>query len=254
MPVFYLIVAIEVKIRNYYAEIRGVGAEIRGEGEERNRNRRFDRNRKVVRIYSLEDPFQQNEINFINGYKKIMTEEKEPTTPEVEADGVDQEQAEVDQPTTEPAAAQELAEPVPAEIALNEDDLAQVKGAQAELEEKAVAPKKQRSRKNAVQFDQVVSYFAACGRCSYFLAGYRVIHGMEDLETAVDNSRSGWLSLSWNHAMRELLTTSFGVPFNVEYLHYDGCCPECSRHYTYQAGDTPEEASTFRIQISNQRH
>lgn len=108
-------------------------------------------------------------------------------------------------------------------------------------------------RRIEAQFNLMVSHFAACGRCSYFLAGYRVIHGVENLETAVFDSKAGWLTLSWNHEMRKLLTKSYGIELYADTYHFDGCCSECGRHYTFQAGNTPEDAATLRVQMNNRR-
>jgi len=53
--------------------------------------------------------------------------------------------------------------------------------------------------------------------------------------------------------MRKLLTKSYGIELYADTLHFDACCPECRRHYTFQAGDTPEDAATLRVQMNNRR-
>ncbi len=168
-----------------------------------------------------------------------MIEEKEQTTLETAAESVENEQIEAVQPAGSSVVA-DVSEQVQEALEKGEH-------------ERAGKPKKKRLPKDFAYYDQVVAHFAACGRCSYFLAGYRVIHGVENLETAVDKSKAGWLSLSWNHAMLDLLSKSFAVEIYADFLHYDGCCPECGRHFVYQAGDTPEEAAVFRVQTRSRR-
>lgn len=107
--------------------------------------------------------------------------------------------------------------------------------------------KSKSSKRLPLQLDQVVNYFAACGRCSFFLAGYRVLHGLEDLETAVARSKSRWLKLTWSYGMRDLLMRSYGVQMYVDYDRVDGRCPECGRHFIYEIEPElePEPAAEF---------
>ncbi|MCP5095673.1 MAG: hypothetical protein GY943_08990 [Chloroflexi bacterium] len=98
----------------------------------------------------------------------------------------------------------------------------------------------------------LVSDFAACGRCSYFLTGYRVVHGMVGMETAVSTHKGKWLKLAWNHEMRELMSKSYGVLLNVEFYHYDSCCSECSRRFILKTIETKEnQFKELLIEISN---
>ena len=113
-------------------------------------------------------------------------------------------------------------------------------------------PEKSKTYKLSKKLAELINQFSACGRCSYFLTGYRVIHGVENMETAVSRGKSGWLKLTWNHAMRDLLSKSYGVQFNVDYLHFDGCCPECGRHYTYQMNEQ-SEAAVLRMEVRRRR-
>ena len=101
--------------------------------------------------------------------------------------------------------------------------------------------------------EAVVARFAACGRCSFFLAGYRVIHGDEMLEETVRRVKSGWLTLAWNHAMRELVTKSYGVRLNVDYAHYEGRCTECGRHFIYQDAETARRQAQLRMELRSRR-
>lgn len=95
---------------------------------------------------------------------------------------------------------------------------------------------------------RVLRNFVACDRCSFFLAGYRVIHGLENLETAVKNQADNWIALSWNEETGRLLQKSYGGRLDVALYYYDGRCPVCGRRFTYQAGEEEEQAS-FRIEI-----
>lgn len=108
-------------------------------------------------------------------------------------------------------------------------------------------------RKNQPTLQQVTARFAGCGRCSYFWAGYRVIQGVVAMETAVAESKSGWLQLVWDAKMPDLIYKTFGVRLDISHFHYEGCCKECCRHFVYRAAENEEEEyNTFRIEISPQ--
>jgi hypothetical protein len=121
------------------------------------------------------------------------------------------------------------------------------------VHKKAPAPRKKRKpssrarQKNQSTLRQVTARFAACGRCSYFWAGYRVIVGEEALKTAVAQSQSGWLSLEWNLQMPELVHKSYGVRLDITHFHYEGCCKECRRPFVYQASDSEDVQDSFEI-------
>lgn len=107
-------------------------------------------------------------------------------------------------------------------------------------------PKRKNLSSRAVQ---LVKNFAACGRCSYFLAGYRVLQGEDGLETVVSNQNDApHLSLVWGHPMRDLVAKSFGVRFDGTYLHLSGSCPECGRPFTYQQDDNEPPSEQFKIE------
>ncbi len=105
------------------------------------------------------------------------------------------------------------------------------------------------SRGPRLSVDDVVAHFAPCGRCGYFLAGYRAANGLEDLETAVSHAKSGWIVLSWNLAVRELVLKSYGCRIEEDDLHYEGCCRECRRHFIFRASRSASHPHTFRIEI-----
>lgn len=127
---------------------------------------------------------------------------------------------------------------------------------EAPVRKKRPAPKKQRKpssrkpQKNQPTLRYVTDRFAACGRCSYFWAGYRVIYGEEALATAVAQSQSGWLALEWNLQMPELVHKSYGVRLDITHFHYAGCCKECRRPFVYQASKSDDELDSFEIGIT----
>ena len=83
--------------------------------------------------------------------------------------------------------------------------------------------------------------FIACGRCSFFLAGYRVIHGADELKQAAEASDDEWLTLSWDHETRRLVQSSYGSRLDIEFYYYDGRCPECQRRFVIGAGEDGAE-------------
>ena len=98
------------------------------------------------------------------------------------------------------------------------------------------------------ELERVLRNFVACDRCSFFLAGYRVIHGMDDLERAAREQSEQWLTLSWNGETRRLLQKSYGGRLDVDLYYYDSQCPVCRRRFTYKAAEEGE-AISFRIEI-----
>ncbi|MCP4415704.1 MAG: hypothetical protein GY805_03715 [Chloroflexi bacterium] len=97
---------------------------------------------------------------------------------------------------------------------------------------------------------QVTARFAGCVRCSYFWTGYRVIHGVEELETAVSHAKSGWLELEWDRQMPELIYKSYAIRMDISHFHYEGCCQECRRHFVYKTAVNEDCMDDFRIEIS----
>ncbi|MCB8927481.1 MAG: hypothetical protein H6652_17855 [Ardenticatenaceae bacterium] len=105
--------------------------------------------------------------------------------------------------------------------------------------------------KDGLSLRQVGERFAACGRCSYFWAGYRVIFGEEAQKTAVaEDQIAGWLYLSWNFQVPELVLKSYGVRMDIEHIHYEGTCEECRRHFIYQAPEAEDEEALFCVELS----
>ena len=113
---------------------------------------------------------------------------------------------------------------------------------------------KRKKKKNQPQADleidsdlaEVIDCFAACGRCSYFWGGYRVIVGEEGSVTAAKGEDPVWLTLVWSHPMRDLFAKSYGMRFDVDYFHHEGCCPECQRQFVYH---DPGEEQPVQVKI-----
>lgn len=80
--------------------------------------------------------------------------------------------------------------------------------------------------------------FAACGRCGYFLTGYRVIHGVDAVEEAARKTYDGWITLVWDQSTRDLLYRTYGMRTDIKSYHYESVCPECQRKIVY-AGEMP---------------
>ncbi len=107
----------------------------------------------------------------------------------------------------------------------------------------------QAKRKRDPVLAEVEDRFAACGRCCYFLGGYRSVYGKDAVITAVLNQKDNWLTLNWGQSIRELMNKTYGVRIDVDYYHYEGCCEFCQRPFAFQAGDGEEKVDSFRIQM-----
>lgn len=82
--------------------------------------------------------------------------------------------------------------------------------------------------------ERVQTAFVVCGRCSFFLAAYRLNH--DDFEEAARQAEGNWLVLTGDKASRQLLYKSFGCRFDVDTYHLEAICPECQRRYVYDRG------------------
>ena len=96
-------------------------------------------------------------------------------------------------------------------------------------------------RVRKVTQNEVTASFVACGRCSFFLTGYRLLHS--DFEASVKESSDGWLSLSWNRATGDLVLKSYGGQIDLDLYYFEGICPDCKRRYVY--------ASTSTVPVDN---
>jgi hypothetical protein len=99
------------------------------------------------------------------------------------------------------------------------------------------------------ELERVVDNFVPCGRCSFFLVGYRTIHGQEDLEARAQQVEDGWLPLGWNHETRRLVQESFGNRLDQELMYFDSRCPECQRRFVYEAKEGDEEPDRFVVEL-----
>jgi hypothetical protein len=127
-----------------------------------------------------------------------------------------------------------------------------VEGAEpvAEIDSQEAGESRKRNRIDRQRAaDEMVAWFAACARCSFFLAGYRIAFGLDELQTAAFDSKSGWLSLSWNNAMCKLVRKSYGNRMDLDCFHFEGCCPECHRQFTYRADENGDLSAGFRIEL-----
>lgn len=88
--------------------------------------------------------------------------------------------------------------------------------------------------------------FTSCGRCSLFLAAYRLNHDDADLLAAVNAVDGGWLTLPWDPSMRELINKSYGCPIDVEAYHFESWCPECHGSFVYSE---PEAGQPYTLRI-----
>jgi hypothetical protein len=87
----------------------------------------------------------------------------------------------------------------------------------------------------------------ACSRCSYFVAGYRLIH--DDLETAAAALQDGWLELTGDELTRQLVAVSYGIQPESEIYFYSGCCRECRRVFVFQQASDSDQPGTMRFRI-----
>ena len=97
--------------------------------------------------------------------------------------------------------------------------------------------------------ETVAGAFVACPRCSFFLAGYRLIH--DDFAEAVEKSQGNWLDLTWNSATRNLVQKSFGCRIDQDTFHFEGVCKECRRSFVYKASPTERSTEVFRIEVNH---
>jgi hypothetical protein len=101
-------------------------------------------------------------------------------------------------------------------------------------EESKARRKGRRRDRGKLTADWVQSAFVVCGRCSFFLAAYRVNH--DDFEEATRQAEGNWLVLAGDKTSRQLLYKTFGCRFEVDTYHLEAICPECQRRYVYDRG------------------
>lgn len=160
-----------------------------------------------------------------------------------ENDADEVEKREEEQDVNEPAANREPDEETAVEI--TQDEAAADEAEPAAEQEQSKKRKKYRA---SPALKQITAWFAACGRCSFFLAGYRLIVSDEELETAVANRSKKWLTIPWSNDLAELVHKTYGSRIDISCYHFEGQCVECHRRFTYQGADEAEPA-TFRIEL-----
>ncbi len=96
--------------------------------------------------------------------------------------------------------------------------------------------------------NDALARFTSCGRCSLFLAAYRLNYDDLDMQTAVNKIDGGWLTLPWEPKLRELITKSYGCRIDVDGYHFESCCPECHTPFIYSEPDAGQPY-TFRIKM-----
>jgi len=144
----------------------------------------------------------------------------------------------------ETPAAMETADTPEAEVDSNSE------GPSAAKTERVIPPKRKKHKKQPTnqEIARVTSWFAACGRCSFFLAGYTVAGGEGALETAVAYRGNHWLYLNWSHAVANLVHKSYGSRVDIQSYHFEGRCQECQRRFVYDAADE-HAAPIFQIEL-----
>lgn len=109
--------------------------------------------------------------------------------------------------------------------------------------------KERNQRSESPQLDELLANFVPCGRCSFFLAGYRVLHGPEHLAATAAHIENGWLDLRWDEELRDLVQRSYGRALDVDIDYYDSRCPECHRRFVFRGAQEPGEHDSFRIEL-----
>lgn len=165
----------------------------------------------------------------------------------VENDAVEADKIEIQEDADEPLENDELDEAVAVELPGDEEGKAE--NSEASQSAGEPEPSKQKRRRTSPALNQVTSWFAACGRCSFFLAGYRLISDEEMLETAVANRSKKWLTVPWSKALAELILKTYGSRIDINCYHFEGQCLECHRRFTYQGANKEGEQATFRIAL-----
>lgn len=116
-----------------------------------------------------------------------------------------------------------------------------------QLEQVALQPPRQLSRRERETLDRQYRRFAACGRCGYFVADCRNYLGEAALVDAMLDGEDGWLRLEGDETFRRLLMYAYGIQIDVGYEFFDGSCPECRRRFVYM--ERPDLPTRLKIQI-----
>lgn len=95
----------------------------------------------------------------------------------------------------------------------------------------------------------VLRQFVACGRCSSWLAGYRLLYGATAVEEAITHQQDGWLILQWDKQTRDLLHRIYDVQVEADTIYFDLSCEECQRRFRYQEQGDGVPAETFLVDL-----
>lgn len=109
-------------------------------------------------------------------------------------------------------------------------------------------PNESSGRKSKKATIPIVDYFVACPRCSFFLAGYRLLE--QDFDEASESASTDWLDLTWNPGVRNLVRKSYGCEIDEDLQVFQGVCPECRRAFVFAAHEEEGDADQFSIQIN----
>lgn len=139
-----------------------------------------------------------------------------------------------------------MGEPVPTK---SEAEQLETSGLQASGPGKKSEKRRRRRSRDNLHPNQVVEWFSACARCSFFLAGYQVEQGLASLQESSRNSYDGWLYLDWSQGVRSLIVQSFACRVDIDCYHFDGVCPECQRRFAFSTYPDLDPVNQFRIEL-----
>ena len=104
-------------------------------------------------------------------------------------------------------------------------------------------------REGGVGYTAVVRQFVACGCCSTFITGYRLLHGVAALEQAISAQQEGEMQLVWDKATRQLITQAYDVRLEPDVILFEMSCRECQRRFSYREGIDGNPSPTFAVDL-----
>jgi hypothetical protein len=118
----------------------------------------------------------------------------------------------------------------------------------AEVLPEASKPIVEVSNKDRAFLKESLSRFTNCGRCSLFLAAYRLNHDDSELLASVREMEDEWLSLPWDSNLRSLLYKSYGCRIDLDAYYFESCCPECHTVFVYMES-MEDQSDTLRFKM-----
>lgn len=102
-----------------------------------------------------------------------------------------------------------------------------------------------------VAASEIIAAFVACGRCSFFLSGYRALRGNDGFVADALQAQDNWLEMAWQPALIPLIEKSYGMSFRDGMYHVEHMCHECGRVFVYrhEPDDDADSQTTLRVQI-----